>query len=946
VTFPIFDADGDLVTGSSGRDSEISKDGGAFIDCTNEAVELAAGGGIYYLDVTDSEMNADTVAIIVKTTSTGAKTTPIIAYPVAGAFTEIYSDTTVIETGTASILAWDLSSVASDTAAIESELILVHSETTAIQTGTAIVVAWGLGSVASDTAAIEVDTGNIYSDTTIIYSDTTVIHSETTAIQTGTAIIAAWGLGSVASDTAAIESELILVHSETTAIQTGTAIVVAWGLSSVASDTAAIESELILVHSETTAIQTGTAIVVGWGLGSVASDTAAIETDTGNIYSDTTVIEGWGLGSVASDTAAIETETGKIYSDTTIIYSDTTAIHSETTAIQTGTAIVVAWGLSSVASDTAAIESELILVHSETTAIQTGTAIVAAWGLGSVASDTAAIETDTSNIYSDTTVIEAWGLGSVASDTAAIESELILVHSETLAIETGTASILAAGGGLTPAQASDLAAIESELILVHSETTEIQTGTASILNWGLGSVASDTAVIEGWGLGSVASDTAAIESELILVHSETTAIQTGTASIADTVWDEVITGATHNIANSAGRRLRELGAVSILSGTAVASTSQTVTLDTDASTTADIYNQNLVVIIGGTGAGQSRLILEYTTGRVATVDRTWEVNPAADSEYQIIAFSGILLATHGTAQAGGASTITLATSALAIANSYVGCDIYVAAGAGVGQTRLITAYTAGRVATVSPAWDTQPGATSVYKVLPVGRSIVESLPTGTQASIDAIESELILVHSETTAIQTGTAIISAWDLGSVASDAAAIESELILVHSETTAIQTGTASILAWNLTLATMADAVWDESLAGHTATGTAGAVLADAGGGATPAAIADAVWDESITGHTATGTAGALLDTAARSTAGAGAITFTYTLTSSVDGAPIVDADVWVTADAAGSNVLASGTTDSNGQVVFYLDAGTVYVWRQMPGWNFDNPDTEVVA
>ena len=78
----------------------------------------------------------------------------------------------------------------------------------------------------------------------------------------------------------------------------------------------------------------------------------------------------------------------------------------------------------------------------------------------------------------------------------------------------------------------------------------------------------------------------------------------------------------------------------------------------------------------------------------------------------------------------------------------------------------------------------------------------------------------------------------------------------------------------------------------------------------------------------------------------AGAGAITFTYTLTSSVDSTPVADADVWVTSDLAGSNVLASGTTDASGEVVFYLDAGTVYVWAQKSGWNFTNPDTETVA
>lgn len=81
VTFPIMDADGDLVTGATGLDSEISKDGGTFADCTSEATEIATSSGVYYLDLTATEMNADTVAIIVKTSSSGAKTTTLVMYP-------------------------------------------------------------------------------------------------------------------------------------------------------------------------------------------------------------------------------------------------------------------------------------------------------------------------------------------------------------------------------------------------------------------------------------------------------------------------------------------------------------------------------------------------------------------------------------------------------------------------------------------------------------------------------------------------------------------------------------------------------------------------------------------------------------------------------------------------------------------------------------------------
>lgn len=81
VYFPIMDADGDLVSGALGVDSEISKDGVAFIDVIAEAIEIAPASGMYYLDLTATEMDADSVVLIVKTTTPDAKTTPMVLYP-------------------------------------------------------------------------------------------------------------------------------------------------------------------------------------------------------------------------------------------------------------------------------------------------------------------------------------------------------------------------------------------------------------------------------------------------------------------------------------------------------------------------------------------------------------------------------------------------------------------------------------------------------------------------------------------------------------------------------------------------------------------------------------------------------------------------------------------------------------------------------------------------
>lgn len=81
VYFPIFDEDGDLVSGAAGLDSEVSLDGAAFSDCTNEATEIGSSG-IYYLDLTAAEMTARAVVHQTKTSSTGAKTAVTIHYPV------------------------------------------------------------------------------------------------------------------------------------------------------------------------------------------------------------------------------------------------------------------------------------------------------------------------------------------------------------------------------------------------------------------------------------------------------------------------------------------------------------------------------------------------------------------------------------------------------------------------------------------------------------------------------------------------------------------------------------------------------------------------------------------------------------------------------------------------------------------------------------------------
>lgn len=98
----------------------------------------------------------------------------------------------------------------------------------------------------------------------------------------------------------------------------------------------------------------------------------------------------------------------------------------------------------------------------------------------------------------------------------------------------------------------------------------------------------------------------------------------------------------------------------------------------------------------------------------------------------------------GTAQAGAASTITLDAGASATTDFYRHSLIYLTGATGAGQARLCTDYNGTtKVATVTPAWATNPDVTSTFAVLPGGLAnavawggttiVATSIPVGTAA---------------------------------------------------------------------------------------------------------------------------------------------------------------------------------------------------------------------
>lgn len=82
--------------------------------------------------------------------------------------------------------------------------------------------------------------------------------------------------------------------------------------------------------------------------------------------------------------------------------------------------------------------------------------------------------------------------------------------------------------------------------------------------------------------------------------------------------------------------------------------------------------------------------------------------------------------------------------------------------------------------------------------------------------------------------------------------------------------------------------------------------------------------------------------------------AVPFTYIITNSTTLLPLPGAEVWITTDLAGANIIMTGlTTDAFGVArdvsgsLPYLDPGPYYFWKQISGFDDDQgPDLEVVS
>jgi len=112
---------------------------------------------------------------------------------------------------------------------------------------------------------------------------------------------------------------------------------------------------------------------------------------------------------------------------------------------------------------------------------------------------------------------------------------------------------------------------------------------------------------------------------------------TGMVEIAKAIWDRVLTGATHNINNSAGKKLRQVSSIIFTDGTAQSGGDNSIQLGAGAVTIDDQFRRAKVLLVGGTGEGQEAIV----TSSVASTDTltttpAWLINPDNTTEYSVI----------------------------------------------------------------------------------------------------------------------------------------------------------------------------------------------------------------------------------------------------------------------------------------------------------------------
>ena len=350
-------------------------------------------------------------------------------------------------------------------------------------------------------------------------------------------------------------------------------------------------------------------------------------------------------------------------------------------------------------------------------------------------------------------VIPFGGTEATGGGTVAYSADGVVLYTPTQAETNYTSFILVASKtGCIPA---------SKTVVTSASGTAGYAG----LDWGKITAPTTTVALTGTTI-SVSQVAASVTAAVTVgTNNDKTGYSLATApptsaAIADAVWDEILTGATHNIQNSAGKRLRTIASQVVHTGTAQGpgTGSNQIQLDTGASATDGIYDPAMLYIESGTGAEQSRLITQYVgSTRTATVDRDWRVAPAADSVFVIQATIGFNSTNEGLAQGGTSTTIVLNTSANSIDDCYNGQLVFLKSGTGQDQVAIVEDYTGStrtaliRTRRTNGQWATVPDSTTGYMMVPNLTWTIDEIQAGlataaaqttAQSDLDDIQSRL------------------------------------------------------------------------------------------------------------------------------------------------------------------------------------------------------------
>lgn len=176
--------------------------------------------------------------------------------------------------------------------------------------------------------------------------------------------------------------------------------------------------------------------------------------------------------------------------------------------------------------------------------------------------------------------------------------------------------------------------------------------------------------------------------------------------VATNTWSGAlsVTGIPATFATDA--KIRSTPGTKYLVSSIATSASSTTLVDSEADWVINRWNNYMLRITEGTGAGQARVISSNTATTI-TVSTAWSINPDSTSKYVIEGF------VCGIATSATSTTLVNAAKSWAT-NQWANYQVRIVQGTGAGQVRTIASNN-GTTLTVS-AWSVTPDSTSLYVI--------------------------------------------------------------------------------------------------------------------------------------------------------------------------------------------------------------------------------------